>query len=190
MNLLAVSIVGTLVGAALVLGGRACTLWLSERLLRATLVCLPENLDAEVRARWSEEFEADLASYADRPISGLVFALRARQKGCRGLVPELVPQRTPAATQNTQDDTKIAVPGNHDRTVEAQIAWERALKLKLQIEDRARAEDRRLSVEDRFQEEGIRINAYAQELLRQVDSFRCEQPLLVTTASLTACRGA
>jgi hypothetical protein len=65
--LLAIAIVGTFVGGLLVLEANAWLPYSSSRLLGRTLARLPEGLDAATRARWSEEIEADLASYEDRP---------------------------------------------------------------------------------------------------------------------------
>jgi hypothetical protein len=87
--LLAIAIVGTFVGGLLVLEANAWLPYSSSRLLGRTLARLPEGLDAATRARWSEEIEADLASYEDRPLGGLLFALRVRRRGARDLAAEL-----------------------------------------------------------------------------------------------------
>lgn len=61
----------------------------SAWLVARTVSCLPEQLDDSTRERWSEEIEADFAELADRPLAGLMFALRLRLRGARRLAAAL-----------------------------------------------------------------------------------------------------
>lgn len=61
----------------------------SAWLVGSTLSRLPAGLDKPTRDRWSEEIEADFAAYADRPLGGLMFALRLRLRGAGRLAAAL-----------------------------------------------------------------------------------------------------
>jgi hypothetical protein len=61
----------------------------SAWLVGRTLSRLPGALDGLTRDRWSEEIEADFATFADRPLAGLMFALRLRLRGARRLAAAL-----------------------------------------------------------------------------------------------------
>jgi hypothetical protein len=108
MEILALTIVGTVVGTILALEAGAWMPYLSRALVRSTLGRMPVGLDPHIRARWTEEIEADLGAYADRPIGGLAFALRLRRRGGRRLAEQLALAETvvPSAQPNKQPDAK------------------------------------------------------------------------------------
>jgi hypothetical protein len=109
MALLAVSIIGTFIGTVLAVEAKAWAPHLSARLLRATIDRFPQGIDEEMRGRWSEEIEADLASYADRPLGGLIFALRLRRRGGKALAAELALQAALDSGAGTPADDDEAI---------------------------------------------------------------------------------
>ncbi len=100
--LLALTILGTVIGTILAVEASAWMPYLGHRLIRSALSRFPEGLPAEVRARWAEEIEADFASFADRPWGGLVFAIGVRWKGARRLAAELAPRRIKATASRSK----------------------------------------------------------------------------------------
>jgi len=94
MDVLAYTIVGTVIGTVLAIETKAWLPYLSRRLLRRALAGMPGALEDRLRARWSEEIEADLAQFDDRPLGGLLLALRLLAKGGRGLAAELALEQT------------------------------------------------------------------------------------------------
>jgi hypothetical protein len=90
MSFLAITIVGTMIGTMLAIEAKAWMPYVSHRLVRSTLDRMPNELDEDMQSRWGEEIEADLASYGDRPLGGLVFAVGVARKGGRGLAAELM----------------------------------------------------------------------------------------------------
>lgn len=94
MELLAYTIVGTVIGTLLAIEAKAWLPYLSAGLVRSTLRKMPDALDHEFRSRWSEEIESDLASYDDRPLGGFLFALRLRRRGGKRLAAELALEQT------------------------------------------------------------------------------------------------
>lgn len=92
LELVLITIVATVVGTLVALEAKAWMPYLSRRLLRATFADFPDGLDEPLVARWSEEIEGDLYRYGDRPLGGLIFALRLRLKGGRDLAAELALQ--------------------------------------------------------------------------------------------------
>jgi hypothetical protein len=84
-----VTIVGTIIGTILAVEARCWMPHVSFWLVRVTLAKLPDGLDGQIRSRWSEEIESDLASFDDRPLGGLLFALRLWRRGGRRLGAEL-----------------------------------------------------------------------------------------------------
>lgn len=99
MELLALTVIGTVLGSIVAVEASAWMPHLSRRILRSALSRLPADLPPEVRTRWIEEIQADFACFADRPVGGLVFALGVRRKGARRLAAELKPRRLPARVQ-------------------------------------------------------------------------------------------
>ena len=68
-----------------------------------------DRLPPAERERWREEWLADLAAYADRPLSALRFAVRTRL-AARAVSRELaVPQAAPARTRKTPSDPAAAI---------------------------------------------------------------------------------
>jgi hypothetical protein len=92
VEILILTIVGTVIGTLLAIEAKAWMPFLSRHLMRATFAHFPDGLDEPLVARWSEEIEADLHRYRDRPLGGLIFALRLRLKGGRDLAAELALQ--------------------------------------------------------------------------------------------------
>lgn len=82
------------------------------RLVRATLAGLPQGLDGEVRLRWSEEIEGDHASYEDRPIGGLLYALRLRLRGGERLAKELAFQQLMGEGELSPEDSLDSMSGS------------------------------------------------------------------------------
>lgn len=111
MGLLLITVIGTVVGTFLAIEAKAWMPYLSGKLVRFTLNRMPDELPDQSRSRWEEEIEGDLASYADRPLGGLVFAVNIARKGGRRLAAELVLQQ---ALGNEHEDTRniklIAAP--------------------------------------------------------------------------------
>jgi hypothetical protein len=89
----------TLLGSILALEARAWLPHLSRRLVSRAMKKFPRELPLHLRKRWTEEIEADLASFHDRPLSGLVFAFRVWLKGGRDLAAELALQQAMATGQ-------------------------------------------------------------------------------------------
>lgn len=100
--LLALTILGTVIGTILAVEASAWMPHLGRRLVRSALSRFPDGLPAEVRARWAEEIEADFASFADRPWGGLVFAIGVRWRGARRLAVELAPRRIKATASRSK----------------------------------------------------------------------------------------
>jgi hypothetical protein len=92
VELLALTVIGTVVGTIVAVEASAWMPHLSRRVLRSALSRLPQDLPPEVRVRWIEEIEADFACFADRPWGGLAFALGVRRKGAKRLATELKPR--------------------------------------------------------------------------------------------------
>ncbi|MFP5388410.1 MAG: hypothetical protein ACLGG5_03830, partial [Thermoleophilia bacterium] len=90
MGLLLITIIGTALGTLLALEAKSWMPYLSARLVRSTVDGMPPELDGEMRSRWREEIEGDLSSYLERPLAGLLFALRLRRRGGRRLAAELM----------------------------------------------------------------------------------------------------
>ena len=105
MDPLLVTILGTIVGTVLAIEARAWLPHFSAWVLRKTLEGLPRKLDETLRKRWAKEIEADLASYQDRPVGGLIFAMRVRAKGARDLAAELALQQALDSSSETADET-------------------------------------------------------------------------------------
>jgi hypothetical protein len=128
MSLLLITIFGTFAGTMLALEAKAWAPQVSARVLRVAVGRFPAELEEEVRSRWTEEIEADLASYDDRPLGGLLFVLRLLCRGGRELAAELALQQALANSQGSeqvgQRDGEKRAPAS---TVEAKI-W-RALLL-------------------------------------------------------------
>lgn len=89
MEILVFTIIGTVIGTVLAIEAKAWMPYVGFRLVRATLERMPEGLEEQICSRWAEEIEADHAALADRPIGGLMFAVRLRLKGGRRLAGEL-----------------------------------------------------------------------------------------------------
>jgi hypothetical protein len=89
MILLAITIIGTFLGTIGALEAKAWMPYLTVRLVRTTIARFPDGLKEEMRSRWAEEIEADVASYDDRPLGGVLFAFRLRLKGGRELAAQL-----------------------------------------------------------------------------------------------------
>ncbi|HEY3491372.1 MAG TPA: hypothetical protein VGK43_00370, partial [Solirubrobacterales bacterium] len=87
--ILLVTVIATVVGTILALEAWAWVPHLSSQLLRRTIDSLSEGLPPDQSARWAEEVEADFETYQSRRIGGLVFAVRFRLSGGRGLLEEL-----------------------------------------------------------------------------------------------------
>ncbi len=101
MDILFLSLIGTVAGTVLALEVLTWMPHVSRRLLERTIAEFPEELPGKQRARWAEEIEADLASFADRPLGGLQFALKLRRQGGRSLAAELALQSTLASARST-----------------------------------------------------------------------------------------
>lgn len=87
--LLLVTVVGTIVGTVLAMEAWASTPHMSRWLLRKTVSRFPADLPEVLADRWAKELDADLASFEDRRIVGLLFALRLRLKGGPTLAAQL-----------------------------------------------------------------------------------------------------
>jgi hypothetical protein len=81
--------VATLLGTLLALEAKAWLPRVSRRLIASAVGHFPADLGPADRDRWSREIESDLETFDDRPLGGLVFALRVRFKGGRDLAAEL-----------------------------------------------------------------------------------------------------
>lgn len=92
MTILIVTAIGTIVGTIVALEARAWMPHLSRRLLRETVDRLAGELPAGLALRWSEEMEADFATYESRPLGGIVFAVGLRLRGGRNLPAQLAPE--------------------------------------------------------------------------------------------------
>jgi hypothetical protein len=120
MLLLVITIIGTFVGTVAAVEFKAWAPYVSRRLLRSAIARFSVDLPAATRERWTEEIEADLESLMDRPLAALVFALRLRLRGGRGLVAQLEREQarevaaaaTRAATEADDEGTqpRPAVP--------------------------------------------------------------------------------
>lgn len=75
---LVVAIVGTALGSLLARESSAAVSLLSRALLDRGLQRLLRRWPREDRDRWREEIEADFRTYSERPLAGLVFAMRLR----------------------------------------------------------------------------------------------------------------
>lgn len=92
MDVLLITLVGTVAGTILAVEAQAWMPYVSRWLLKRTLAELPPELPEDLLARWREEIEADFQTYATRPLGGLWFALGLRRKGGRCLAAELTLQ--------------------------------------------------------------------------------------------------
>jgi hypothetical protein len=95
--LFAVTVVATVVGTVLALEAQAWAPYVSRHLVRLVVARLRAEMPSHLRERWVEEIEADAASFADRPLGGLIFSLRLWRKGGRDLAGELVLREALAA---------------------------------------------------------------------------------------------
>lgn len=102
MDLLLITILGTVIGTLLAVEAKAWMPYLSARMVRSTLDGMPTELDDEMRLRWGEEIEGDLNAYSDRPLGELQFAVRLRRKGGRQLAAELMLDRVLKGATDTQ----------------------------------------------------------------------------------------
>lgn len=96
MEILILTIVGTVIGTVLAIEAKAWMPYVGSRLVRGTLERMPRGLEEQMRSRWAEEIEADHATLADRPVGGLVFAVGLCLKGGRRLAAELALQEAVA----------------------------------------------------------------------------------------------
>jgi hypothetical protein len=111
MVLLAITILGTFLGTVLAVEAKAWMPHLSACLVRATIARFPDGIDEDMRARWTEEIEADLAGYGDRPLGGILFGLRLRLKGGRELCAQLALQAAlDAGSRASQAEQPAAEP--------------------------------------------------------------------------------
>jgi hypothetical protein len=112
------------VGSILAFEARAWMPHLSRWLVAQAIRRLPGDLKIELRQRWAEEIRADLVAFDDRPVGGLIFALRVRLKGGRDLAAELALQQ---ALQSEEDvaaeETKQQVEGSRAQPV-VDFPWE------------------------------------------------------------------
>ena len=90
MDVLVLTIVGTLIGTVLAIEANAWMPHLSGWLVRRALAQMPKGLDQQMRSRWGEEIEGDLDSYSNRPLGGLIFAVGVACRGGRRLAAELM----------------------------------------------------------------------------------------------------
>jgi hypothetical protein len=121
----------TLLGSVLAVEARAWLPHLSRWIVSRTMKQLPKALSRELRERWTEEIEADLASFHDRPLSGFVFALRLRLKGARDLAAELALQQAMAAGHGDPE-----VRGEEEREALSSAAlalWKANFDMSLQL---------------------------------------------------------
>lgn len=118
MDVLAYTIVGTVIGTVLAIEAKAWLPYLTRALLRRTLDDLPDALDHQLRSRWSEEIEADLAQFDDRPLGGFLFALRLRWKGGRRLAAELALEQA-LSTPGPISDSSSRLPHVYQWTLKA-----------------------------------------------------------------------
>lgn len=124
--LLIASILGTVIGTVLALEAWASVPHLGSSLVRNTIDRFPASVPEAERVRWAEELKADFATYEDRRLAGLVFAIRLRATGGRKLMAELAAAR-PSGKRTAAPATK-AVP--------AQIEQLEGLVLRRAIERR------------------------------------------------------
>jgi hypothetical protein len=101
LALFAVTVVATVVGTVLALEAQAWAPYVSRHLVRLAVARLQADMPRQLRERWVEEIEADAASFADRPLGGLVFSLRLWRKGGRELAGELALREAPAPESQT-----------------------------------------------------------------------------------------
>jgi hypothetical protein len=87
--LFAVTVFATVIGTVLALEAQAWAPYVSRLLVRLAVARLQADMPRSLRERWVEEIEADAASFADRPLGGLVFSLLLWRKGGRELAGEL-----------------------------------------------------------------------------------------------------
>lgn len=90
---MSIFIIPLIFGVCVALAASEAKAWLpylSARLVRLTLAKMPDGLNQAMRQRWSEEIESDLDRFRDRPLGGLLFALRLYRKGSRTLAAELM----------------------------------------------------------------------------------------------------
>ena len=117
--------VGTIVGTVLALEALAWMPHMSRRLVRRALEKLPDDLPSELAARWWEEIEADLESYSERPVGGLLFALTLSLRGGKRLAAELAldsvssaPREEKASAAGIAETERIlSIPGLGHRVV-------------------------------------------------------------------------
>ncbi len=102
--LIVATIVGTAIGTVLAMEAWASAPHVGGWLMRGTIDGFPETVPAGDRARWAEELGGDFATFEDRRLAGLAFALRLRIKGGRRLAGEL------ALAQLSAPDTLLEVP--------------------------------------------------------------------------------
>jgi hypothetical protein len=94
--------------------------YVSRKLVRSMLAEMPEGLDRQTRSRWVEEIEADLASYDDRPLGGLTFAIRLRRRGGRQLAAELMLNQV-LLNSKSKDQPENPLAPVQARLIKAQI---------------------------------------------------------------------
>ncbi|HEX5929425.1 MAG TPA: hypothetical protein VFY48_08530 [Solirubrobacterales bacterium] len=97
-------VVGTAIGTVLAMEAWASAPHVGAWLVRGTIGGFPDAVPRGDRVRWAEEIEGDFATFRDRRLAGLVFALRLRIKGGRKLAAEL------ALAQLSAAETTAGVP--------------------------------------------------------------------------------
>jgi len=102
MDLLVLTLAGTLIGTVLAVEAVAWLPYVSRALVAMALDEFPEDLSEDKTARWAKEIKADLASLEDRPIGGLYFAVGVCLKGGKRLAAELALQDVFANEMDTQ----------------------------------------------------------------------------------------
>lgn len=154
MDLLAYTIVGTVIGTLLAIEAKAWLPYISASIVRSVLGKMPEPLDDQLRSRWSEEIEADLTQYDDRPLGGFLFALRLRRRGGKRLAEELAleqalstsrpiaeskegPSRATGVTIHERDGRRVIYATNADGTISREVRDFQGNVLEIWVSDQA-----------------------------------------------------
>ena len=101
----------TLLGTLLALEAKAWLPYVGRWLIAGTTRHFPDGIDVATRERWLREIEADFETFGDRPLGGLLFALRVRLKGGRDLAAELaLAEKIEEAEDSTEPSISPALP--------------------------------------------------------------------------------
>lgn len=105
-----VTLIATVVGTVLAFEAQAWAPHVTRRLLRKAFAQFPGDLPADMRARWTEEIEADVAGFDDRPLGGLAFAFRLWRRGGPELAGELALRQVSGAKAAAQSQASSEAP--------------------------------------------------------------------------------